>query len=318
MSAPANAVSTIQITTSSFAEVSPEPLRLLERAGFRYRLNPHRRPLRRAETLELLTDCEGVVAGTEILDADILRQLPELRIISRCGTGLENVDLETAFELGIAVRNTPDALTDAVAELALAGILATLRSVVTGDREIRSGHWRKPMGRLLRGKTVGIVGLGRIGSALAGLLRPFDVEILGHDKKPDTDFAAKHQIELCPLDELLRRAEIVTLHLPLGPESRQLLNRERLESMRQGAILVNCSRGGLVDEGSLYRLLSEGRLGGAHLDTFESEPYEGPLRELPNVLLTPHIGSYAAESRALMELQSVQNLVDFFQERADG
>ena len=303
---------TVQISTTTFGSVSEEPLRLLERAGIDYRLNPHQRRLEPPETIGLLADCDGVIAGTERLDRDVLSKLPNLAIISRCGTGLENVDLAAARELGIVVRNTPDALTDAVAELALGGILALLRSVARADRDLRAGQWKKRMGRLLRGKTVGIVGLGRIGRALALLLGPFDVTLLATDLAPDRAFTEKHGIEVLPLEELLRGADVVSLHTPLSDETHHLLDREMLSCLREGAVLINCSRGGLLDESALYDLLENGRLGGAYLDTFEREPYEGPLRDLPNVLLTPHIGSYAAESRLLMESQSVRNLIQFF------
>ena len=194
----------------------------------------------------------------------------------------------------------------------IGGILALLRSVVSADRDLRAGRWHKPMGRLLRGKTVGIVGLGRIGRAMARLLEPFGVTLLGTDIDLDLDAAEALGVEIKSLDEILRRADIVSLHVPLSDATHHLLDRERLASMRDGALLINCSRGGLLDENALHDLLAERKLGGAYLDTFEQEPYEGALRDLPNVVLTPHIGSYAAESRLLMEAQSVRNLIQFF------
>jgi D-3-phosphoglycerate dehydrogenase len=308
---------TILISTSSFASVSSEPLDLLEQAGIDCRVNPHGRRLTSSEAVSLLHDCSGVIAGTETLDKATLQSAPGLEIISRCGTGLENIDLEAAADLGIEVRNTPDALTDAVAELALGGILDLLRSMAAADRDLRRRHWHKPMGRLLKGKTVGLVGFGRIGKRLAELLRPFAVGVMAYDITPDHDFANEVGVEICPLDTLIPCADIVSLHLPFTTETRGLMDRHRLEAMRKGAILVNCSRGGLVDETVLYELLEDGRLGGAFLDTFESEPYDGPFVDLPNVLLTPHIGSYAAESRALMEIQSVQNLLEYFQKASE-
>ncbi|MDH3254988.1 MAG: phosphoglycerate dehydrogenase [Acidobacteriota bacterium] len=308
-------MSRVLISTSSFGVVSREPLERLNEKAVEYRLNPHGRRLDKSETIHLLHGCDGLIAGTEVLDRDVLTGADALRIISRCGTGLENIDLGAADELGIAIRHTPDALADAVAELTLAGLLAVLRSIATADRDLRAGTWRKPMGRLLKGKTVGLVGLGRVGKVLVQLLAPFGGRLLATDPAPDLEFIAVHGIGMHDLDFLLEHSDIVSLHLPLTSGTRHLLDDRRLASMRSGAILINCSRGGLVDEQALYRRLEDGRIGGAYLDTFEEEPYSGPLRELPNVVLTPHIGSYASESRARMELEAVSNLLQFFDGR---
>lgn len=166
------------------------------------------------------------------------------------------------------------------------------------------------MGRLLRGKTVGLVGLGRVGKRLVELLAPFEVTLLGSDPRVDPEFAERHRVRYAELDDLLERADVVSLHVPYGDEVHHLFDRERLERMKPEAILVNCARGGIVDEDALYEALRDGRLAGAHIDTFEREPYEGPLSELPNVTLTPHFGSYAVEGRVRMEREAVENLID--------
>lgn len=300
----------VLISTSSFARHSREPLELLECWGARYRFNVSGRKLTADEVASLLADVDGLVAGTEPLTREVLRRAPRLKAISRCGTGLDNVDLEAAAELGIEVRNTPDAHVDAVAELALAAILSTLRHLAEADRTVRGGEWRKPMGRLLRGKTVGLVGLGRVGKRLVELLVPFEVSLLASDPLEDPEFAGRHGVRYAGLDDLLERADVVSLHVPYGGEVHHLFDRERLERMKPGAILVNCARGGIVDEDALYEALRDGRLAGAHIDTFEREPYEGPLSELPNVTLTPHFGSYAVEGRMRMEREAVENLID--------
>ena len=305
----------VLISTSSFGQVDPRPVQLLEEHGVEYEVNPTGLRLDPAEAVKLLQDFDGLIAGTERLGRGLLSSAPKLKVISRCGIGVDNVDLEAAAELGIRVYNTPEAPVDAVAELALATILDLLRHVSRADREIRDGTWSRPMGRLLQGKTVGSVGLGRIGKALCLLLQPFGVSILAHDPVQDQEFARTHNIRYVTLEELLRESDVVTLHLPYSREAHHLLNRGRLAQMKPGSILINCSRGGLVDEEALYELLQDGKLGGAHLDTFEEEPYSGPLTGLPNVLLTCHIGSYAAECRAMMELEAVENLLRFFGER---
>lgn len=297
------------ISTSSFAEYDPEPLRLLHRHGIDYELNPYRRRLDSHELLEFIRDAEGLIAGTEPINREVLQQAKRLKVISRCGTGLDNVDLEAAKELNIVVTNTPTSHIDAVAELTLGAILALIRKIFYADRCIRQGEWHKPMGQLLKGSVVGIIGLGKVGRRLVELLTPFSTTVIAYDPHPDFAFASRHQIALCSLEDLLQHADIVTLHLPYSAEVHHLLDRRRLAHMKPGAFLVNTSRGGIIDEAALYDVLSEGRLAGAYIDTFETEPYSGPLTRLPHVLLTPHIGSYAKESRIRMEIEAVENLL---------
>ncbi len=299
----------VLISTTSFGACGAAPLERLRRAGVEAVLNPHGRRLERAETVELLAGVAGLVAGTETLDRGVLEGASALEVVSRCGTGLDNVDLDAARELGIRVYSTPEAPVEAVAELTLAGILHLLRRLGEADRAVRRGTWSKPMGRLLAGKTVGIVGLGRIGKALARLLAPFRVELVAADPEPDAEFADRHGVEFIALEELLERSHIVSLHLDAGPRPPRLLDRMHLARMRPDAILVNCARGGLVDEEALAERLEEGLLAGAFLDVYEREPYRGPLAGLASVLLTPHIGSYAAESRLRMEVEAVENLL---------
>ena len=288
---------------------------MLEAWGAQYRLNAQGRKLTAEEIASLLGDVDGLVAGTEPLTREVLLRAPRLKVISRCGTGLDNVDLAAAEELGIQVRNTPDAHVDAVAELTLAAMLSALRKLPEADRSIRAGDWKKPMGRLLRGRTVGLVGLGRVGRRLIELLAPFQVDVLATDPNEDSDLAASMGVQYVTLDELLEKSDIVSLHLPYSADVRHLINAERLGRMKSDAVLVNCARGGLVDEEALCAALREGRLGGAHLDTFESEPYAGPLCELTGLTLTSHIGSYAVEGRVQMERQAVENLIACFDTR---
>ena len=300
---------TVAVSTSSFARHDPRPLELLREAGYEVRLNPHGRRLERAETAELLRGAVGLVAGTETLDRELLSGATELRAIARCGTGMDNVDQDAADELRIAVRSTPDPPAEAVAELSLAGMLALLRHLPAVDRELRRGEWRKPMGRLLRGRTIGLIGLGRVGKRLVELLMPFSCRILAADPMPDKWFAERHGVRFVDLERLLAEADVVSLHVAPLRGGGVLLDRERLGLLRPEAILVNTARGGLLDEAALYDLLSAGKLAGAFLDVFADEPYDGPLRELPQVLLSPHIGSYARETRVRMETEAAEALL---------
>lgn len=302
----------VLLSVSSFGVADPAPRERLVASGLEVRDNPHGRRLKVGEISALISDVDGLIAGTEPLNGDVLRQADRLRVISRVGVGLENVDLNAALRQGIVVKNTPDAVTDPVAELALSGILNLLRHIGRMDREMRAGEWNRRMGSLLRGRTVGIVGLGRIGRRLAELLAPFEVTLLAADRAPDHHAAARLNVEYVSLEALLERADVVTLHMPGG--DRPVIGEAELAQMKPDAVLLNTSRGGLVDEDALVDALRAERLGAAYIDTFVNEPYDGPLRELPNVLLTPHAGSYAAEARARMEMEAVDNLLEALEE----
>lgn len=297
----------IVVATSSFDVQASAALATLRSSGFEIMTNPHGRRLSELEAVALLGDgVVGVIAGTEPLSRRVIGAAQDLRVISRCGIGLDNVDLQAARERGIDVYNTPDAPSQAVAELAIGLALAALRRIAEVDRAVRQGTWKPLMGRLLGGCAVGVLGYGRIGRKVAMLARGFGARVLAYDLREQD---SEPGIEFCALDALLGSADILTLHLSSGPGTRHLINRERLAQMKPGAILVNTARGDLVDEQALVEALQCGRLSAAALDSFESEPYSGPLCKLPQVVLTAHMGSYAQESRAVMEEEAAQNLL---------
>ena len=292
------------ISTSSFAEHDTLPLKLLNDAGIDVQVNPYRRQLTPDECLRLYKDIDGLIAGTEALTAEVLASARNLRVISRCGVGMDNIDLEAAKQRGIQVFNTPDSPTVAVAELTVGLMLAILRHVPRADRDIRAGKWQKSMGNLLQGKKVGIIGFGRIGQKVAEMVLGLGAQVIYCDP-------AVNRADYTPmsLDELLSQSDIVSLHLSGGGKDAPLLGYRQLRSMKQGSWLINCARGGVVDEEALHRVLQEGWLSGAAVDVFKQEPYAGPLADLDNVILTPHIGSYAVESRVDMEVQAVKNVI---------
>lgn len=302
---------TVAIGVSTFGAADPAPRELLAEAGAQLVENPHGRTLDEAEVAELLRGADGLIAGTEPLTAQVLEDAPRLRAISRVGVGTDNVDLTAAARLGIAVFNTPDAVTQAAAELTLGGLLAVLRHIHFMDQELREGRWTRKMGSLLSGKTVGIVGLGRVGKRVAGLLEPFGVTTLGYDIFPDTAWAQSHGVRIVPFDRLLAGSDVVTIHTSRSPDVGPIFGRDELALMKHGAILVDTARGEVLDEDALVESLRDGRLAGAYLDVFAKEPYGGPLRELENVLLTPHAGSYAQEARVRMETEAVEQLLGF-------
>lgn len=267
--------------------------------------------MKEEELVGLGRNCEGVIAGTEKYTEGIFRDLPKLCVISRCGVGTDSIDKEAAGRRNVIVKTTPDAPTEAVAELTLSFILMLLRRVCAMNNNVKVGIWKKEMGALLTGKTVGVIGLGRIGKKVVELLNPFRCTVLAYDAAPDERWAKANDVRFVDLETLLKTSDVISIHISHeGESSHNFINSERFKLMKRGAILINTSRGGLIDEEALYKAVKEGRLGGAALDTMEKEPYIGSLRELENVVLTPHIGSYALESRIKMENESVKNLLD--------
>lgn len=297
----------ILITTSSF-EIEKNPaLQILQDAGMKVRVNPRGRRLTENEVTDLMTDdVQGIIAGVEPLTRAVLAGAKSLKVISRCGIGLDSVDLAAAKEFGIKVCNTPGAPVTAVAELTVALILDLLRRVTQADRMIRQGQWKQIMGNLLAFQKVGIIGYGRIGRQVGELLHAFGATIFACDRllinTPD-------YVNRCDLDHLLRESDIVTLHVPFEPGPHHLIGRGQILSMKPGAFLVNAARGGIVDEQALHDALTSGHLAGAAIDTYESEPYRGALIGLSQVVLTAHMGSYAKESRVQMEQEAAQNLL---------
>jgi D-3-phosphoglycerate dehydrogenase / 2-oxoglutarate reductase len=294
----------ILIGASSFGERDRTPLDRIAAAGLGVIENPFRRKLTRAELLDLLKpNVVGLLAGLEPLDADVLR-LSSLKVVSRIGSGMANVDVDAARELGIAVHFTPSGPTEAVAELTLGALLALMRMIPEMNADLHAGRWSKRIGSQLEGRTVAIVGYGRIGRRVAELVRPFRVRIIIVD--PLLTPAAAVPDALMTLEDALPLADVVTLHCS---GEQLLVGQAELARMKPGAILLNAARGGLVDETALARALQEKRLGGAWLDTFANEPYTGPLTECRNAILTPHVGSYTEECRLQMETEAVDNLL---------
>ncbi|HRQ04389.1 MAG TPA: phosphoglycerate dehydrogenase [Nitrosomonas halophila] len=300
-------MSKIVISTSSFDLVGNPALQRLRTQGIDLTSNPYGRKLTEDEILALLgNDTVALLAGVEPLTERVLTAAASsLRVIARCGTGLDNVDLAAASRLNIKVLNTPAAPAQAVAELTLGLILSSLRQICQTDRLIRQGEWPRTQGRLLAGKTVGIIGCGHIGQRVARLCLAFDAHVIAHDPCPQQ---MPEGVTAASLETLLQQADLVSLHLPYSAQVHHLLNAHTIARMKPGAILVNTARGGLIDEHALHNALQTGHLGAAALDCFEQEPYAGPLCELERMILSSHIGSLAREARQRMELEAAEKL----------
>jgi lactate dehydrogenase-like 2-hydroxyacid dehydrogenase len=297
------------------------------RARYDARLNPEDRPLDPRALRHALETSDAVVCTvTDRLDAATLGAPPvRARLLANFGVGVDHVDLAAARALGLAVTNTPDVLTDCTADLTMALVLMTLRRLGEGEREVRAGRWTgwRPthlLGRQVTGKTLGVVGLGRIGLAVARRAHHgFGMPVLGVDPTPPAAGALRDAgVTLSgSLDALLGASDVVSLHCPATPATYHLINRERLARMRPGTVLINTSRGSVVDERALAEALRTGQIGGAGLDVYEGEPaVRGELTALEQVVLLPHLGSATEETRTAMGRKVLDNLAAHFVGRA--
>lgn len=272
-----------------------------------------RKGLAEVDLLPLVADIDAwIVRGATKVTRKLIESAARLRWIARAGAGLDNIDVAAAKERGIAVLNVPGANAVAVAELVFGLLLGLLRHIPEADASVRRGEWDKSrfMGRELRGKTIGIVGLGKIGRAVAQRARAFEMTCVGHDPLVSDADVRSIGVEPLALDDLLPRAEILTLHVPLAAETRGMIGAERLGRLPRGAFLVNAARGGLVDEAALLAALENGAIAGAALDVFSTEPPMGsPLVGHPRVVATPHVGAATVEAQEAVGEEIVKLLL---------
>ncbi|MGB9662165.1 MAG: phosphoglycerate dehydrogenase [Moorellaceae bacterium] len=300
----------VVITPRSFAATSPLPLKVLEERGFTIVRNHLDRPLNEEELLELVRDADALIVGIDRVTRQVITHAPRLKVISKYGVGIDNIDLEAAAERGITVTNTPEVNTEAVADLTVGLMLAAARQIPQADASMRQGQWKKFMGMALFGKTVALLGTGRIGRAVARRLKGFNTKLLLYDVHPDPSFAAEVQGEYVELTRALREADYISLHLPLLPETANLIGEKELRLMKPNAVLVNTSRGGIVEEKALARALRERWIRAAALDVFAEEPpRDQDLLSLSSAVFTPHIGAYTEEAVLLMGLEAAENVI---------
>lgn len=265
--------------------------------------------------MEALATADIAVTGNSLtITADMLEHLPKLRLVAKLGTGLDMIDIPALDKKGILLCNTPGANSVAVAEHTFALLLGFLRNVPQCDASVRAGQWEKArtMGGEICNKTVGIIGLGNIGSRVAARMDGFEAKLLGVDPVWPEELAARHSIARCGLDELLAKSDIVCLHCPLNDETASLIDEKRLRLMKPGAILVNMARGGIVDEDALYHALKDKVIAGAIVDAYSQEPMtESPLFSLGNVILSPHAGAFTTDALNNMSSMSVDQVFQY-------
>ena len=278
--------------------------------------NTSGRPLTEDELIPLLKDCDGYIAGLDFVTEKVIQSCSKLKVISRSGAGYDRVDIEAAKKMGIPVTNTPGVNAQAVGELAFALILSIARKIPYLDTKTRVGKWVRSTGMELKGKTLGIIGLGAIGKVVATCGQGFHMNLIAYDPYIDNAYCKEQNIKACSFDEVIQQADVISLHLPLNEQTRHIIGRNAIAGMKPGAILVNTSRGGIIDEDAAFEALQSGRLGGLGLDAFETEPPEdSPLFGLDNVVVTPHTGAHTKEATLNMASSAVKNLIDVLSNR---
>ena len=305
-------MSKVLITTVPFGDKNRLPLEFLEDAGIEYLINPLGRKLKEDELAEMVSDFDVLIAGTEPITEKVMSKAGRLKLISRVGIGLDSVDLLAAERYGIKVSYTPDAPAPAVAELTIALMLSLLRSVHLSNTQMHRGEWHRYFGRRIPEVTIGIIGAGRIGGRVIRRLSAFGTpRILVNDMNPNSSITTDLKLEWVGKEEIYRQADVITLHLPLTVHTKNMVRREQLLQMKPDAMLINTSRGGIINEYDLAEVLKAGHLGGAAIDVFEQEPYHGALAEIDHCLLTSHMGSMSIDCRTRMEIEATEEAVRF-------
>ena len=257
-----------------------------------------------------------IVRSATTVDADLLAKAPNLEVIGRAGVGVDNIDIDAATERGIAVFNAPNANTNAAAELTVGLMLAAARNIAPADASVRSREWDRARfkGVELKGKTLGLIGAGRIGSEVASRCRAFGMDVIVYDPYLTEERAAEFGATLVSLDTVLSRSDFISIHVPLTDETRNIVDAEALMKMKDEAFVVNASRGGVVDELALAAALHSGAIAGAALDVYENEPLDedSPLRDAPNLVLTPHLGASTREAQDGVATEVAQRIAEVF------
>jgi D-3-phosphoglycerate dehydrogenase len=306
----------ILITPRSFASISDKPIKMLTEKGYEIQRNNTGRPYKKEEILNLIKDIDGIIIGIDELSAEIIEKADKLKVISKYGTGLDNIDINMAINKKIIVTNTPTANVAAVADLAFGLILSLARRIPEADQKTKSGKWEKIIGKSVWEKTLGVIGLGKIGRQVVKRARGFKMNILVFDLIKDKKFAQRYGINYVTLEKLLQKSDYITIHIPLNSATRDMISYKELGKIKKEAFLINTSRGGIVDEQALYKALRNNQLKGAALDVYNNEPPgESPLKELDNVIMTPHIGAYTEEAIENMGILAAQNLIDVLEGR---
>jgi D-3-phosphoglycerate dehydrogenase / 2-oxoglutarate reductase len=302
----------VLITTVPFGETNQFPIELLETTGVEYLINPLNKKLTEDELAEIVPDFDIIIAGTEPITDFVMGKANKLKMISRVGIGLDSVDLLAAERRGIKVSYTPDAPAPAVAELTIGLLITLLRSVHLSNIEMHQGEWNRYFGKRIANTTIGIIGLGRIGSRVLNRLQAFGTpRLLVNDLYPNPELNRKFKLEWTDKRTIYKESDIISLHVPLTKATKNMITKKELQMMNSNAALINTCRGGVVNESDLYNTMKTGHLSGAALDVFDQEPYDGLLKEIDRCILTAHMGSMSLDCRVRMEIEATEEVVRF-------
>ena len=305
----------VLITTVPFGESDPTPIHELEKSkNINYVINPLNRKLKENELADMIHEYDALIAGTELISKKVLQKAKKLKLISRVGIGLDSVDLNYAKSKGIKVCYTPDAPAPAVAELTIGHMLNLFRGISFSDQNLRNGIWYRTQGKRLAGSVIGIIGCGRIGSRVLKHLQGFNPgKILVNDINPNPELYTSYHAEYATKEEIYKKADLITLHIPLTKQTENLISSKEISLMNPETVLINTSRGGIINEDDLYTALKNNNIKAAAIDVFTKEPYNGRLVELSNCFFSCHMGSMTVDCRQKMENEATNEVIRYFQ-----
>lgn len=303
----------VLITSNSFGKFDSKPREFMESLGWEVVGNKYHHIMNEEEMMGEVTGVDAIILGSDTVSKKVLEKADKLKIISRYGVGIDNIDLEEAKKRNIEVTITRNCNTEAVADYAIGLMLSVMRHISTVDNNLKVGRWKKETGINLCHKTVGVVGLGSIGRQVVKRLKGFDCKILGYDKFIDDDYCKENDIEVMELEEIFKKADIITLHVPGNPDGTPIVGAKELNSMKKNTVLINTARASLVDEDALIEALAEHRIYGYGTDVFKREPHINEKFEtLDNVVLSPHTAAVSVEAINLMTNAAVENILGYF------
>ncbi|MCI1944986.1 phosphoglycerate dehydrogenase [Clostridium luticellarii] len=305
-------MSKILITPRSFGKHSKKPFELLEKQGYELIVNPYGRILTEQEMIEEIKGVDGVIVGVDPLNEKVLKNAKKLKVISKYGVGTDNIDLKYSERNNIAVTVTKGANSESVADYAFTLMLAAARKLVPIDRECRKLNWNKITSIGMSEKTLGLLGLGNIGKQVVKRARGFGMKVLAYDVYKDESFAFENNVEYMTVEEILKKSDFISLHLPLTDETKYIIGEKELNMMKENSVIVNTARGGLIDENALYNALRNKKIWGAGVDVFEKEPPENKkLLELDNIVLGSHCAASTVEAIDNMGTMAAKNIIDY-------
>jgi len=306
----------VLITPRSFAGYSNEPYEKLAAAGITVIQNPVGGILDKNQMIEYTKNVDGIILGIDPMDADVLKTASQLKVISKYGVGTDNIDLEYCKKHGIEVTITKNANSEAVADYAFALMLAVARKVVEIDKSCRQGDWGKKVAVDVFGKKIGVIGLGAIGRGVVARAKGFSMEVYGYDVFKDDAYVQANNIRFAEPQEMIKTCDFISLHLPLTPETKHLINAKSLKTAKNNLIIINTARGGIINETDLYEALKTGVILGAGVDVFESEPAkDSKLLALDNVVVGSHCGASTVGAVDTMSLMAADNIIEAFKKR---